>query len=256
MMKNKKFSISKFLASNKLLIHKSANKNFIQCVSFPRSGHHLLVNLLLKYFSKNINYQNTDGPRTHEVCKNVLQAGDFRYCEFYQHCQQTPCSDLKINFQKNHDFDLKLKNVFNFKYIIQYRHALGSLVSWYMIMVEKEEIEDSKEAWEFFVYQKIIFWKKFTQKWVLKNKHPNILYLSYEALLKHPQEKLEEVINFIRPETTINLKLIEKIIHTQKIRALRQLNSFKYFDPVFFKKIEKDARQELKALNLDFIFHE
>ena len=38
----------------------SNRKNFIQCVAFPRNGYHLLVNLLLKYFSGNTHYQDAD----------------------------------------------------------------------------------------------------------------------------------------------------------------------------------------------------
>jgi len=93
-------------------------KNFVQCVTFSRSGYYLLLNLLLKYFSNNLNYTDTNGPDTYRVCKEILSAGNFHYC-----------ADIRTNFQKNHDLGLKLKKNQNFKYVIQFRHCLPSIVS-------------------------------------------------------------------------------------------------------------------------------
>jgi hypothetical protein len=71
----------------------------IPCVSFPRSGHHLLGRCLKQYFGRDFHY-----------CPNVFRKAHFK--------------DPKTNYQKNHDFDLSLPNTRAWYYVIQYRHPL------------------------------------------------------------------------------------------------------------------------------------
>jgi len=154
----------------------SNRKNFVQCVTFPRSGHHLLVNLLSKYFSRDINYHTSLG-------KNTFQAGGFYYCEAYRHCGKTPCINPKVNFQKNHDLGLKLKKNQNFKYVIQFRHYLPSIVSWYLLEVRRNYLKDYNQEWERFAKKNVVFWKNFIKKWILSTKNDkNIICLSYVNL--------------------------------------------------------------------------
>jgi len=221
-------------------------KNFVQCVTFPRSGHHWLVHLLTKYFSKNINYLHSK-----EDQKNVLRAGTFYYCDFYTHCKQIPCPNYKTNFQKNHDLELKLKKSANFKYIIQFRHCLPSLISWYLFKVRTDNLKDGNQEWEKFARKNIIFWKNFIKKWILSTKNDkNIIYLSYEELTQNPEESLKKVIKFINPKEQINSKFIKDIINKQGIKKVRNIKAFKYFDPKFFKEIEQKIYPELQKLGL------
>jgi hypothetical protein len=78
----------------------------VQGVSFPRSGHHLLVKCVKQYFGKRLGY-----------CGNVFRGQDF-------------LSD-GITLQKNHDFDLILPISSDARYLIQYRHPLEAIASWY-----------------------------------------------------------------------------------------------------------------------------
>ena len=79
-------------------------------VSWPRSGHHLLVRLLTLYFGET-----------------------FRYCDFYggvdNCCKTAPCTRADIHLAKSHDFDLALPQIADRKYLIQYRDFVPSVVS-------------------------------------------------------------------------------------------------------------------------------
>jgi hypothetical protein len=74
--------------ANKAEVHLERPRplRYVAGVSWPRSGHHLLVRMLKSYFGK-----------------------VFEYCEFYepqQCCKQFPCARRGVvHFSKNHDFD-------------------------------------------------------------------------------------------------------------------------------------------------------
>ena len=91
-------------------------KRNVQGVSFPRSGHHLLVNFLQRYFG-----------------------GRFAYCEYYNHCQQQPCANPANNLQKSHDFGLELPADGAGDYLLQYRHPLYSITSNYFLHLRSLE---------------------------------------------------------------------------------------------------------------------
>ena len=78
----------------------------VQGVSYPRSGHGLLAEFLIRYF----------GP-------------SFSYCEYYGHCRQAPCANPHNHFQKNHDFGLALPVPRDRPLLIQYRNPLYSIAS-------------------------------------------------------------------------------------------------------------------------------
>ena len=61
------------------------------------------MNCLTKYFGSNLSYPEYSGS---DVLYEVIEAGSFKYCEKYKHCQVTPCSDKETTFQKDHDFFL------------------------------------------------------------------------------------------------------------------------------------------------------
>ncbi len=77
------------------------NKKILN-IAFPRSGQYMLAKCLAMYFR-----------------------GEFKYCEFYNHCSLTPCISNETNFQKQHDFSLELPDGPGKNYIILYRHPLS-----------------------------------------------------------------------------------------------------------------------------------
>lgn len=143
-------------------------------VSFPRSGHHAMVGFLNK----------------------ISDFAD-NYCEFYSctrhNGQPISCpnkgksSELKNyscaagnQFLKSHDFNLSLPFQSNVKYIVQYRHPFLSIQSWY-------EMESKKKtdlpAWPNFFEEKLLFWRKFADKWIIKHGNKeNVILVPYDSL--------------------------------------------------------------------------
>ena len=137
---------------------KKRNEKVI-CVTFPRSGHHLFARILAKYFSRDLYDGYVKKSTKHFV------AGTFCYCEYYRHCKSSPCSDVKTNFQKNHDFEGSLPNTRLLKYIIQYRTPVESLISNFEFDIKNSKRPNEIEEWEKFASYGILYWKKFVNKW-------------------------------------------------------------------------------------------
>lgn len=209
----------------------------IQCITFPRSGHYLLERALHKYFGNK-----------------------FHYCEFYSHCRHTPCTDPLTNFQKNHDFGLKLPITDSDKYIIQYRNPIASIISWYRMHVwylqnpetaSKSLVKkDCKDEWLRFLNEQIEYWRGFVHKWVIDNLHPSTHWLKYEDLIGNPKKYLKAVVKYMMPGEKANVQMIAAIINELDIRSRSDINKFKYYDAHFFEEIEKKVNREMEILKL------
>jgi hypothetical protein len=207
----------------------------IQHVSFPRSGYYITVK-----------------------CLRGILPGMIHRCEFYNHCRQTPCTDPKTNYQKNHDLHLRLKQVPQFHYIIQYRHPIESIASWYVMNLEHARpikklflsMMDSEKLFKIFFLQKINFWKRFVQKWIIGNRSNNTHFISYHELLKNPVDVLLQTAQFIHPFEQVSRSAVEKVVAEQNITIKHQLADFRYYDTVFFGEIEDSIEEYLRALNL------
>jgi hypothetical protein len=223
-------------------------------VSFPRSGHHLLADCLAQYFSRNFSIS------THR--KKQVRAGDFFYCEPYNHCQNIPCIDKRVNYQKSHDFSLDLDNDGRYKYIVQFRDPIESIVSLYLLETSpdywkwKEKVdrasyvEDTKESWINFANRNIIYWKKFVNKWIDESKKENVIVISYEELLSNPKKAIIKALKFIMSEPVIDENFLEKVISNKKIGKKSDIKKFKYYDQSFFDYLRRLVKDEL--VNLDY----
>ncbi|MCU7554442.1 sulfotransferase domain-containing protein [Alteromonas sp. ASW11-19] len=165
------------------------NKSRAHIVTFPRSGHHILVGLLDTFC-----YANNE------------------YCEFYT------CSDADGNkidcpssgldwtrknnlcgagkrITKTHEFDLSLPFVEERKYLVQLRNPVLSVSSWY-------ELEKSTggltQSYEEFIDDKMNFWESFATKWYQYFEKENVLYAPYNSLSSKP--KLDEIADFLQLE--------------------------------------------------------
>jgi hypothetical protein len=205
----------------------------IQNVSFPRSGHALLRRCLQLYFGNRL-----------------------RYCQYYKTCKKVPCKNPQTNYQKNHDFDLKLENNPRYNFLIQYRHPLESIISFYKFDLYHGFIKkDSKKAWELACKNKIDYWKKFVKKWVINNKNPNTLFIQYNKMIDHPEEKIKDAILYLAPGENIDGKKVKEIVREMNIKKRVYIKDFKYYDESFFRKMEDSVRKELDLLNLKRIFN-
>lgn len=204
-----------------------------QCISFPRSGHHLLVTMLYSYYSDR-HQSITD--------HTYLSAPNFHYCEFYQHCKQIPCSDPQTTLQKNHDLSLQVIPSKHYNYIIQYRSPLPAIVSWYEFSVLHNEYDlatrDSQAEWQKFALQKIKFWKEWKKKWITSDSYQRALLLSYEELTRSPAESLKKVLAVLHGDVEqIDAELVEKTVQQVDVEDKRDVKEFTYYDPTFFEEL-------------------
>jgi len=183
----------------------------ITSVSFPRSGHHLLINILARYFGKDPLYDSrsieTGEDRSH------FTAGRLVYCEYYTHCRKSPCSDPKTTFQKNHDFDLKLPNKNGQYYIVQYRNPKDAIASNFKLESQVlKTVEDSEASWKKYHKEKMIYWESFYKKWVLQNKNPLTYYVKYEDLVTQPGKVVRGVMQFCDPDSLLDKERLKEAI--------------------------------------------
>ncbi len=222
----------------------------IQCVSMPRSGHHLLAGLLLAYF-------NEDG---------TGKGKRLSYCNYYDCCQHRPCnkdkppataSTLEINLQKSHDeyllfgnnqFEPELEISTKAKYLIQIRDPIPGTVSVYKLALSRRKktrkyqteegwttvqlVPDKlKYGWPAISVRQLQYRKRFLEKWVLHNPlvdSDNSYILDYDTFVASPQKKLQEIITFLSPAEDIDTSCLETIFKQTHVHAARSISDFEF----------------------------
>ena len=212
-------------------------------VSFPRSGHHLL-----------------------ERCLRGVFPGEVHYCDFYRHCRRSPCIDARTNLQKTHDFNLRLTRAPGYLYVVQFRHPLEAIVSWYEAELRHRHksrigepplrravkltfVNDSEVYWRFFLAKYLRFWRKFVHKWAV-DPQPGTILLAYPALVLHPQEELTRIAEAVATGDRPTADRIRSVVEAQHIAARRSIRGFRYFDEERFARLEDGLAGDLAALGL------
>jgi len=143
------------------------------CITFPRSGHHLLLRGLFTILPEHLVY--SEGYKSQHNIKN---------CE---------C----VNFQKEHDLDLDHEIDEQYGYIIQSRNPTDAIRSWYRQAVQYEELET---PWEEFEKQKREYHQKWINKWIM-GRPKDSLVLTYGELTDNKQAAVMRVANYLLKDT-------------------------------------------------------
>ncbi|UCD74853.1 MAG: hypothetical protein JSV91_13835 [Phycisphaerales bacterium] len=186
-----------------------------ECMTFPRSGHHLLQGLLSRYF-----------------CEQ-----DFVYCEMYTDPEHVLDLDDQTNFQKNHDLELTTPIRDDRQYLVQIRYPIESIVSWYRSNCDKNQVADSPGAWTNFAIERVAFWMCFYRKWVL-DYVPDRLIVNYADLVEHSTVTLEAVVRFLGDEQP-DPERIEECCKAAEIGRKNYFPAFKYYGSGFFGLLRK-----------------
>jgi hypothetical protein len=213
----------------------------ILSVSMPRSGHDLLKRQLNAYYGE-----------------------FFHYCEYYQPkncCKQIPCTQIDRNLderhifmQKNHDFKLKTPIFKNYRYIIQYRHPVPRVISYFEDIVRRTPKKDTKEEFELFLSQSINYYIQFYKKYIQSAKaRLNCIIIKYEDLVSNNRETLRKIINFLNETTgefdlTMYSNAAEELRYrtrNEKFKEQRKIVNFRYFDFKLFKSFEEKIFSQL-----------
>lgn len=212
-------------------------------VSWPRSGHHLLVRLLTGYF----------GPA-------------FGYCEFYNVkpslkeipvcCGQRPCAHAdRIALSKDHDFELDRPQIPGQRYLVQYRAFAPSVVSNFELAL-RDGREDSADSFRVFVSAEFSRYLGFTSRWVHSDfaNAEGILRVLYEDLVTDPCGILAEAVAYLAPghaPQVSRIRAVVRAVDAQRVadrrietlaragvHASRRVESFRHYDPALFAQIE------------------
>ncbi len=217
---------------------KSTHDNFIRTegVSFPRSGHGALHDILKVYFGANFIYCAGQGK---ENCG----------------CGTIPCANPHLLFSKNHDFDV-LKDEGSIiipkqHYIVQYRNPIKSIISDYKIFLATNPNENAKKYWFPFAHNKMKYWMKFVDKWAIEiqSEDKYFLPISYEQLITSPEQTVSDVVHFITQQESDKVKL-QKAITGANLKPRNRSGGFQFYDKDFFLELESLAGDRLKKLSL------
>lgn len=208
-------------------------------VSFPRSGHRFLRELCLAYFSDEMRFFNSYSQNTDT---DVHLQGKGKSTE---------------NYIKTHDFDLQgfdvLKEQFPLrrKYIVQVRHPLESIASYYEFALKTKEVkQDTEGSWLIFFKEKLDYWKRFCETW-LGEESATVLLVTYERLYHCTELELSKVVQFITCDQRIDQERLSLLSEQKSFNQYvaeedsakskkREISDFKYFDKASFSSIEDE----------------
>lgn len=225
---------------------------YVASVSYPRSGHHLIVRLMQAYFGES-----------------------FTYCQFYGQppdacCQEFPCARPGIMCTKNHDMELEVElpgidaNA-DVPVLVGVRHFMDAVVSDYEQHVRIGN-PDSLQEWRSLAGVKAAYYTAFVNKWVAAPRRAERCILKYEEIVTAPEQTVARVIRFFDPAAEVDHdRLARCLADTAResinehndvvleqghgIAAPRRVETFRYFDPKIFGRIEGCVADALRLLD-------
>ena len=153
-----------------------------ECISFPRSGHHALTEVLRFYFAENFHYG--------EIYRNGTALGE-----------GTP----PTNWQKNHDFNLTTPILPDRNYVVQVRNPLEAIESW-----EKLDQRVTGKIVDACT-NRMAFYCQFVKKW-LYEPVPFRLVVWYEDLMARPVPTVTSVIQFMTRTQNVDVARLQEAL--------------------------------------------
>lgn len=215
-------------------------------VSWPRSGHHLLVRLLTLYFG-----------------------AAFLYCDFYggieKCCKKIPCKRRDVHLSKNHDFDLRMPQIAQRKYLIQYRNFIPSVVSNFELHVRNGGA-DTLENFQVFAGTQFDSYRAFSKKWVQSDFAAHQLVIEYDRLQGDPETTLARAASWFQPDRPPDsARIAEAIARVDGeqvergrvtplkgagVHSARRIEDFRHYRPALFATLEamRLTRPEVKTV--------
>lgn len=218
----------------------------VQGVSYPRSGHGLLVRSLGRYFSADrevrIHRERLGRIRRRlgrlEMALRRTEPDAFFYCEYYKHCQRVPCVDRRTRLSKNHDFGLKMDSAGDVPYLVQIRDPLPALVSWFELSVGEDRVTDDVDSWQGFAETKAGFYRGFRRKWVEPGESAELMIIGYADLVAHPVEMVRRAISYIFPDEEVDHARLSAVIDEMDVGETREIERFRFYEADFFAHLE------------------
>jgi hypothetical protein len=204
-------------------------------ITFPRSGQTIFETIMEKYFGDS----------------------NFKYADSHGFQDKFPCPLLNINLHKTHDFKLDVPTTLNYPYIIRIRNPIESIISWYNFNFSTNVWNMSQDdiKWFFkFSNEKIKFWEKFVQKWIINNREQNYYIHKYQDFISDPLEFFSFTIQEIFQEKIDEIKLKDTLDHF-KIGKKNTIKDFRHYDQSFLKNLENSVNETIEAVGLPLNFN-
>jgi len=224
-------------------------------VSFPRSGHRFLRVILSDYFEPGFFLHKHHRMK---IGDKLAQPGQLKH----------------VNIIKTHDFKLEGKKVLssifpiNRKYLVQIRHPLESIVSYYEFALKFGDLPvDNEATWRAFLAGNLRYWKQFYKLWAVDTESDSLV-ITYDDLFNNTFETTQQAVSFLSGQTSVNSEKLAKAIENQiflrydndsrsKQQERRQITSFKYFNEKKFRRIEKNLISDhLRPHGIKLLFHQ
>jgi len=202
-------------------------------VCYPRSGHRFLRNILKDYFKEDLKFR----------------------ANYWSTQRSTGSYIQEANYIKDHDLQLRNNKIGipiqeNSRYLVQYRHPLGSLMSYFEFTVKRGTTKDDPESWDRFIEFNINYWKRFIDKWCLSVPDyaaPHMHRVAYEDLYANTSSVAAGVVKFLTDDRVpIDQDALKRsvmrfqsgfarYVEDQKkggpiVTEVRDIRKFKYFD--------------------------
>ena len=156
----------------------------------------------------------------------------------------------EVTYQKNHDINLRTKIRDDRDYVVLIRYPIESVVSYYLLKVKYFGREDTKEGWETFAKERMHYWKKFYEKWVLSDIGDRRIIINYGDLIDNPFEELSRLVAYLDNNNVVRKEDIEKALQErdeyhqdpnrhQIIKRRNNVVDFKYYNQKYFDELEQ-----------------
>lgn len=219
----------------------SGGLEYITGVSWPRSGHHLLVTILRKYFGRK-----------------------FEYCNYYSSpgcCKTIPCTHCHhVTLSKNHDYDSIVPILGDQKYLIQYRKFCPSVISNFELYLGNRNADH--DNWDEFYWFADIEAKKYVrlmERWsAAVAVNSTFARISYEQLSDAPLATLETIVKLMAPDRPYDEDRLSRIVQSvrqktmkdgvtvvardQGVHAGRVIRSFRFYDEARLEALDRMTR--------------
>ena len=189
-------------------------------------------------------------------CLQQMYTDELHYCDYYNHCRKIPCRDPQTNLQKNHDFRLRFVCPESQLCIIQYRHPVEAISSWFELVLrepswlERLTVRDNQKGWERFFAEKVTYWKRFVEKWVLGSQASNRMLLPYHLLVQDSESQLRRIADFVGQGKPLPEFKFEWTLKIQDIESKKRVADFRYCNREWMEEAERGVADVLEAANI------
>lgn len=216
---------------------------------FPRSGHRFLRSICQTYFGKDMKFKSV-----HMVKDRAIE---------------------DANYVKDHDFGLwndkpDCAVTPEAQYLIQYRHPLESVQSYFEFRVHHGRNKDTAESWAEFLPWGMDYWKAFVGKWCLDAERMQGVrchVVRYGDLYADTMGSVESAITFLTGgQEEIDRDRLEKAVGqftggfaryaqeqsegARTVKRARDIRDFRYFDESLYEIEDSLAADYLAPLGL------